>query len=71
MLKIVLFAMYDIKVKTESRKSSLSWVLTKKVVQLSLIVSGLQYNCFFYNYSVYSFVSDKIKGIKNCLINIK
>jgi hypothetical protein len=30
MLKIVLFAMYDIKVKTESRKSSLSWVYNKK-----------------------------------------
>jgi hypothetical protein len=57
--------MYDIKVKTEAVSLVYPEFITK-VVQLSLIVSVVgYYNCFFYNYSVYSFgCSDKIKGIK-------
>jgi hypothetical protein len=57
MLKIVLFAMYD---KSQNRKPSLVYPEFIKKSESAIIsdckCSGLQYNCFFYNYSVYSFV---------------
>jgi hypothetical protein len=57
MLKIVLLAMYDIKSKQKAVSLVYPEFITKKVVQLSLIVSVVGYSIIvFYNYSVYSLV---------------